>query len=138
MITRTDIINYLIWKQGYRSYLEIGLDDPEPNFTKIRCELKESVDPYDPSSNFCAAWTQEDLNRFLPYLTYRMTSDDFFAAYPDKSTISYYLEAQADRDIRNSLMHLNEGGVVVIHDCLPDCEASQNEDHPDGSWVGTV
>ena len=65
MITRTDIINYLIWKQGYRSYLEIGLDDPEPNFTKIRCELKESVDPYDPSSNFCAAWTQEDLNRFL-------------------------------------------------------------------------
>ena len=43
MITRTDIINYLIWKQGYRSYLEIGLDDPEPNFTKIRCELKESV-----------------------------------------------------------------------------------------------
>ena len=52
--------------------------------------------------------------------------------------ISYYLEAQADRDIRNSLMHLNEGGVVVIHDCLPDCEASQNEDHPDGSWVGTV
>ena len=84
MITRTDIINYLIWKQGYRSYLEIGLDDLEPNFTKIRCELKESVDPYDPSSNFCAAWTQEDLNRFLPYLTYRMTSDDFFAAYPDK------------------------------------------------------
>ena len=84
MIARTDIINYLIWKQGYRSYLEIGLDDPEPNFTKIRCELKESVDPYDPSSNFCAAWTQEDLNRFLPYLTYRMTSDDFFAAYPDK------------------------------------------------------
>ena len=108
MITRTDIINYLIWKQGYRSYLEIGLDDPEPNFTKIRCELKESVDPYDPS-----------LIRI-------------------KSTISYYLEAQADRDIRNSLMHLNEGGVVVIHDCLPDCEASQNEDHPDGSWVGTV
>ena len=35
-------------------------------------------------------------------------------------------------------MHLNEGGVVVIHDCLPDCEASQSEDHPNGSWVGTV
>lgn len=41
MITRTDIINYLIWKRGYRSYLEIGLDDPELNFT---IEMPEVVD----------------------------------------------------------------------------------------------
>ena len=40
MITRTDIINYLIWKRGYRSYLEIGLDDPELNFTRVQCEKK--------------------------------------------------------------------------------------------------
>ena len=143
MITRTDIINYLIWKRGYRSYLEIGLDDPELNFTRVQCEKKESVDPYDPSSNFCAAWTQADLNRFLPYLTYRMTSDDFFAAYPAKKydvifIDGLHLESQADRDIRNSLMHLSAGGVVVVHDCLPDSEASQSEDHPGGSWVGTV
>lgn len=143
MITRTDIINFLIWKRNYHSYLEIGLDDPELNYTKIRCESKESVDPYDPSSRFCTAWTEEDLNQYLQYLTYRMTSDDFFAAYPEKKydiifIDGLHLEAQADRDIRNSLMHLNPGGVVVIHDCLPDSEASQSEEHPDGSWVGTV
>ena len=49
-----------------------------------------------------------------------------------------HLEEQADRDIRNALMHLNEGGVVVVHYCLPDSEASQSEEHPEGSWVGTV
>lgn len=74
MITRTDIINYLIWKQGYRSYLEIGLDDPEPNFTKIRCELKESVDPYDPSSNF---WCGMDAGRPQPVSPLPDLPDDF-------------------------------------------------------------
>jgi hypothetical protein len=72
-----------------------------------------------------------------------MTSNDFFAAYPAKKydvifIDGLHLESQADRDIRNSLTHLNEGGVVVVHDCLPDSEASQSEDHPGGSWVGTV
>ena len=143
MVTRTDLINYLIGKRNYRSYLEIGLDDPEGNFTKIRCESKESVDPYELSCRFCTAWTQEDLNRFLPFLTYRMTSDEFFVRYPDKKydvifIDGLHLEEQADRDIRNALMHLNQGGAVVIHDCLPDSEASQSEEHPDGSWVGTV
>lgn len=143
MITRTDIINYLIRKRGYRSYLEIGLDDPEQNFTKIQCVHKESVDPYELSSRYCTAWTEKDLNRFLQYLTYRMTSDEFFAHYPDKKydiifIDGLHLEEQADRDIRNALMHLNEGGVVVIHDCLPDSEASQSEEYPEGSWVGTV
>ena len=35
--------------------------------------------------------------------------------------------------VRVSREHLNEGGAVVIHDCLPDCEATQSEDHPNGS-----
>lgn len=143
MKTRTDIINYLIRSRGYASYLEIGMDNPESNFTQIECPLKESVDPFDPSSRFCTAWDDENLSNFLKYLTYRMTSDEFFAAYPGKKydlifIDGLHLESQCDKDIRNALIHLNEGGAVVIHDCLPTTEASQAEDDPSGDWVGTV
>jgi len=34
-MNRTDIINYLIEKNNYTSYLEIGLDNPDNNFKKI-------------------------------------------------------------------------------------------------------
>ncbi len=59
--TRTDIINRMIARQGYRSYLEIGLGGGE-HFRKVRCAEKEGVDPS------CATTP-----------THRMTSDEFFA-----------------------------------------------------------
>ena len=52
---RHDIINLLIDERGYKSYLEIGLDNPYLNFVHINCELKESVDPYDLCSRFCTS-----------------------------------------------------------------------------------
>lgn len=143
MKTRTDIINYLIRSRRYASYLEIGMDNPESNFERIECPVKESVDPFDPSSRFCTAWDDDNLSNFLKHLAYRMTSDEFFAAYPDKKydlifIDGLHLESQCDKDIRNALRHLNEGGAVVVHDCLPTTEASQTEDNPSGDWVGTV
>lgn len=43
-MNRTDIINYLIEQNQYVNYLEIGLDNPNKNYTKIKIENKESVD----------------------------------------------------------------------------------------------
>ena len=34
-ISRTEIINYLIKKYSYKTYLEIGVRDPKTNFDKI-------------------------------------------------------------------------------------------------------
>ena len=45
-MTRQNIINNLIKTYGYKSYLEIGLNNPEYNYVHIQCEHKESVDPY--------------------------------------------------------------------------------------------
>ena len=84
MVTRLDIINYLIKARRYTSYLEIGMDNPAVHFQKVRCAEKESVDPYDLDSRYCTDWTQEKLKEYLPFLTYRMTSDQFFSAYPQK------------------------------------------------------
>ena len=143
LVTRLDIINYLIESRNYTSYLEIGMDDPTVNFIKVNCKVKESVDPYDTNSQFCTAWTDEKLAEFLGYLTYRMTSDDFFVAYPQKKydlifIDGLHMENQSDKDIYNALKHLNRGGVVVVHDCLPVSKESQIEENPSGDWVGTV
>jgi hypothetical protein len=43
---RTDIINALIQKYGYKSYLEVGTQDPTSNFDKINTEYKVSIDPF--------------------------------------------------------------------------------------------
>ena len=43
---RTDIINALIQKYGYKSYLEVGTQDPTSNFDLINAECKVSIDPF--------------------------------------------------------------------------------------------
>lgn len=122
---RSDVINYLIRKRGYRSYLEIGLDHPDSNYNHINCLRKESVDPYlDPEP-----WLKDQMigNQLPPFieevLTHRMTSDEYFNSHSDTFDIIFidglHEEVQAGRDIVNSLSRLNPGGIVVIHDCLP-------------------
>ena len=47
-MTRTEIINGLIEKYGYKSYLEIGVNTPaQPgyNWTGVNIETKHGVDP---------------------------------------------------------------------------------------------
>lgn len=87
MAIRLDIINYLIKARRYTSYLEIGMDNPAVHFQKVRCAEKESVDPYDLDSRYCTDWTQEKLKEYLPFLTYRMTSDQFFRPILRKNTM---------------------------------------------------
>ena len=141
---RYDIINNLIADRGYKSYLEIGLDNPFLNFIHINCELKESVDPYDLSSRICTSWNDSNLEAYLKFLTYRKTSDEFFRAYPYKKydiifIDGLHLEEQCDRDVRNSLSHINKKGIVVVHDCLPINETMQCVPAPsNGPWMGTV
>ena len=62
---------------------------------------------------------------------YIQESDDYFSSL-DK-TIKYdlifidglHLEHQVDKDINNSLNHLSENGVIIIHDCNPITERRQ-------------
>lgn len=58
---RWDIINNFISERNYKSYLEIGIHNPNDNFNKISIERKIGVDP--------------DANARA---TYVMTSDEFF------------------------------------------------------------
>lgn len=125
-MNRWDIINHYIQKYNFKTFLEIGHANGE-GFNNVVCELKESIDP-DVSCN----------------ATYQITSDEFFKKYDKKYDIIFidglHECSQVDRDIKNSLKHLNKAGVIVMHDCHPDSEACQRKDfvsHQNGeNWTG--
>lgn len=149
-MTRTDIINHLFeTKLGYKkSYLEIGLFRPDLNYYNVFSANKESVDPFTDESSI----GDEEYKNFVlnNVLTYRMTSDEFFNICNKKYDLIFidglHIAEQVVKDIVNSYNHLNPGGYLVIHDCLPYCEARQT-DNPDeldvvlqetDGWNGTT
>jgi hypothetical protein len=126
-----------------KSYLEIGLDSG-CNFNSIVCDEKESVDPYFEEDHDCYDMHfKENLpDNIMKILTYRMTSDEFFKQNNRKYDIIFvdglHTEEQVGRDIINSLKTLNDGGFVVVHDCLPKSERAQIVPRSQGEWNGTV
>jgi hypothetical protein len=138
---RYDILNDLISKYKFKKYLEIGVRNPDECFDLVKCEIKHSVDPgyENPNAN----------------IDYKFTSDSFFNLLksnelnlqPDyKWDIIFidglHISTQVDKDITNSLDHLNKDGIIVLHDCNPPELWYAREDYIiDGiahGWNGTV
>ena len=144
-MNRTDIINRLIEKNNYKTYLEIGLDNPNNNYNNINCDLKECVDPYiaeHHENNFDVCLTEDFLKSIENILTYRMTSDNFFAQNHKKYDIIFidgmHTKEQVSKDIINSLRILNKNGKIVVHDCLPNSENAQIVPRIQTHWNGDV
>lgn len=143
-MNRTEIINLLIEKNNYKSYLEIGLDNPDSNYNHIRCEYKECVDPFfekDHINGFDVNILNFE-NIINNVLTYRMTSDEFFLKNDKKYDIIFidglHTKEQVGKDIINSLKVLNTGGKIVCHDCLPTDYNSQKVPREQAYWFGDV
>lgn len=124
-IDRPKLINWLISKYNYKSYLEIGCSE-NLTFNQIKIE-KQGVDPVRGG-------------------THRMTSDHFFEINTSKFDIIFvdglHWCEQAYKDIINSLAILNDGGVILMHDCLPYTERIAQwpftTGDPSGAWCGDV
>lgn len=106
-------------------YLEIGCET-DIVFKSVACSHKVGVDP----------------NRGG---TVRATSDDFFAGNDERFDVIFvdglHEYAQVKRDIDNALSVLNEGGAILIHDCLPLSYAAQAVPRIAGrkeAWTGDV
>ena len=131
-VTRTDILNYLIEKYKYNTYLEIGVRNPQSgNFNNIKIKNKIGVDP----------------NPIIKQDNIFVGTSDFFFIKNNKTfdlifIDGLHLENQVDKDIANSLTCLNEGGMILLHDCNPPTEMHQRENYcVDGkypAWNGTV
>jgi len=121
-LTRTSIINSIIRRYGYRSYLEIGCGDNR-NFSLVEACEKIGVDPKQGG-------------------THRMSSDEFFQSNSQWFDLVFvdglHLEEQVLRDVENSLQFLTDGGCVLIHDCLPVKEVHQDRVRSTSAWMGDV
>ena len=135
-MNHTEIINYLIDKYNYQSYLEIGVTNGY-NFDNIICPYKDSCDIVD----------QDELIGTKYDITYLMTSDEMFANMPinHKYDIIFidglHDEEYVDRDIINSLKHLNPGGIICVHDTITrkaDYQNSYESLKIGAEWNGNV
>jgi hypothetical protein len=130
--------NEVIVKQNYKKYLEIGLSSCS-TFNEVNCELKHGVDPGEYNPSIGDGWK----------IFEKQTSDMFFENCTEMYDIIYidgYHECeQALRDINNSIQHLNENGIIFIHDTKPHTELMQRVPMPHqtelcdrGLWTGDV
>jgi hypothetical protein len=150
---RHEIINRFIDAYNYTSYLEIGVWNAE-NFLKVLCKNKECVDPlilnyetvgnkdiiiYNESEKFIFDYIEKNI------LTYKTTTDDLFENILEENKYYDFIfidgdhrEEQVDKDIRNSLKHLTEGGRIMLHDSLPWDELCGSDIRQENMWMGTV
>jgi len=120
--SRLFIIQEIINKKKFRSYLEIGTFKNEV-FSNIVCEKKIGVDPFSGG-------------------THRMTSDEFFSKYENKFDCIFidglHHYDQVIKDINNSLKRINENGIILLHDCLPKNMDAQAIPRTVVEWNGDV
>jgi hypothetical protein len=120
--TRKFIIQDIINKKNYKSYLEIGCFDNEL-FNHINCNKKVGIDPYTGG-------------------TIRKTSDKFFEDNKEKFDCIFidglHTYSQVKKDIDNSLKFLNPDGIILLHDCLPNNYFEQATPRSQYIWNGDV
>ncbi len=119
---RLEITQNIIQKKKFKTYLEIGCFDDEL-FNFIKCEKKVGIDPVSGG-------------------TIRATSDQFFESNKDKFDCIFidglHEYSQVKKDIINSLKYLNNNGIILIHDCLPNNFYQQAIPRCQWLWNGDV
>ena len=120
--SRLEIVQNIIKKKNFKKYLEIGCFDDEL-FNYIKCEKKIGVDPVSGG-------------------TIRATSDQFFKVNKERFDCVFidglHEYQQVKKDIINSLQFLNEGGIILLHDCLPNNYYEQATPRCQWIWNGDV
>ena len=119
---RQFIVQDIINRKKYKSYLEIGCFDNEL-FDFVNCEKKIGVDPV-VGGNI------------------RKTSDDYFKDCNEKFDCIFidglHTYTQVIKDIVNSLNVLNPNGIILLHDCLPNNFYAQAIPRCQYNWNGDV
>jgi len=126
---RLKLIKGLIKKRKYRNYLEIGVFNGHILF-RIKSKMKIAVDPAF-RFTWSRKWGKILLNpNNLRNTYFEKTSDAFFGEDAERvfgtgrkvhiALIDGMHEyAYALRDVENTLRYLDDGGVIVMHDCNP-------------------
>jgi hypothetical protein len=129
--TRVDVIRAALAAVGGRSYLELGVKDGA-TFAAVDAPTRVAVDPAFTFRVPLGDWLRSRVLRARSgTLFFRMTSDAFFRG-PGRRLGPFsvvfvdglHTAEQSHRDIVNALSVLEDGGVVVVHDCNPESAAA--------------
>jgi len=138
-MNRTEIIQRVLDHTGHRNYLEIGVETGR-NFFRVRAARKVAVDPHFKFSlRDKVKWSLKNPSNFLA--SYReVTSDRYFQEDEGFRPGVVFIDGlhtygQALQDVYNALQRLEEGGVILMHDCNPPHEAAA---YPAGSCEEAV
>ena len=122
---RHAFVNKCLKKFDNPKYLEIGVASNDL-FDSIPLKLsnKYGVDPVR-GGNF------------------RMTSDRFFAEHQNIKFDTIFIDGlhhyeQVQKDVINSIMHLNKNGIILFHDLLPRNSFEEFVPQKQISWCGDV
>lgn len=122
---RLKIINKVIEKLQVENYLEIGVFKGNL-FDAVRAKRKTGVDP-----KFLIPRKKRIVDSFVSagkIKYYEQKSDDFFKSIEEKGkrmnldvafVDGLHTWQQAYKDVDNCLRHLNQNGVIMMHDCIP-------------------
>lgn len=157
MLNRIQIIQRLIDETRAKNYLEIGVNNGKC-FLRIKARNKIAVDPAFriPAGRKLKYFFKNPWNVNNSY--FEKTSDDFFQqekqvvtrARPNIVFVDgLHTYEQSLRDVLNSLAVLDDGGIVLMHDCNPITpaaafpansidDAKRRLDDYKGVWNGDV
>lgn len=117
-----DVVNRFVCTRGYTSCLEITLSSPKVG--KVLCGKRVCVSPEGGSD------------------TIHKSSDEFFKSNGDKFDVviidGIHSCSQVLRDVDNALKALNDGGMVLVRNCLPTSEHMASVGSHGGAWCGDV
>ena len=157
-MNRIELIQEIFRKTNFTTYLEIGCQSGV-SFLPIRCKYKIAIDPH-----FLIKKTKKIMWLISnPYNIrnkyFEETSDEFFQnresmlnkmRKEDVVLVDGLHTFQASlNDVLNSLKHLNNNGIIFLHDCLPphkmaamprkeSSNEGENIDAWTGEWCGDV
>ena len=119
--SRLKIVKEIIKRKKFKSYLEIGCFDNQL-FNSIKID-KTGVDPFKGGN-------------------IKLLSDEFFKINKKKYDCVFidglHTYEQVKKDIVNSINCINENGIILIHDCLPNNVYEQNVPRSVYTWTGDV
>ena len=128
---RIQILQKLIDKNNFKSYLEVGTFRGE-SFLPLKCKKKIAVDPkFQISKKEKFEWILKNPTN-LGNRYFEMTSENFFDSQQkilsegiDIVFIDGLHTFKASlNDVLNSIQYLNMNGVIVLHDCFPPHKAA--------------
>ncbi len=127
---RVELIQYLINRYNFKSYLEIGTAECR-TFNTVKCERKVGVDPLNISAS-------KGNIRLIA-----LPSDAFFFCNIETFDVVFidglHLYEQVIRDIVNSWKCLNLNGFIVCHDMKPlENTCGRKPASPGSAWNGDV